>query len=211
MGRLKSIIAVAALAGAAALIGTLAWRHYAMPFVGVELPDTLTAAEAQAVRRVVERARAGARASVRELAGRLEAVEWVRAATVRRIWPSAIRIDLTLDAPAPPGVSALAGNDRAQRVYALLSPWITDAGLTIGALEETRIGGWRVTLGNGVAIVLGDDDLGGRLGRALAVYQIKLIGRMDEVVGMDARYGGGVAVRWRDEAAAAPVMLARQH
>ena len=210
MRQLKSLLAVAALAGAAALIGVVGWRFFEMPFDGVELPDTLTADEAQAVRRVVEQARQGARASVAELARNLEAVDWIRGASVRRIWPRAIRIDLELDAPAPPGGSrVLASHDQAQQVYELLSPWIADAGLTLAALEETDIGEWRVTLGGGVPILLGDDDLGGRLGRALAVYQNELVGRMDEVARIDARYAGGVAVRWRDAADGAPVMLAR--
>lgn len=220
MRSLKSLLAVALLAGAAALVGVVGWRFFEMPFDGVELPDTLTAAETQAVRRVVERWREGASASVAQLARALEETDWIRAANVRHIWPRAIRIDLELHALTPSGLTdALASDDQVRRVYEMLSPWLADAGLSLAALDETDLGEWSLTLGNGVPILLGDDDLGGRLGRALAVYRNELEGRMDQVERIDARYAGGVAVRWRGGSSAPPrgpapasgdaVMLAR--
>lgn len=211
MRSLKSLFAVALLAGAAALVGTVGWRFFELPLDGVELPDTLTAAEAEAVRGVVERWREGARSSVAQLARTLEETDWIRAASVRHIWPRAIRIDLELNALTPSGLTdALASDDQVRRVYEMLSPWLADAGLSLAALEETELGEWSLTLGNGVPILLGDDDLGGRLGRALAVYRNELEGRMDDVERIDARYAGGVAVRWREGAPSGePVMLAR--
>lgn len=217
MRRLKSLLAVAALVGGVALLGVVGWRFFELPFDGVELPDTLTAAEAEAVRRVVERSRHRARASVGQLAGALEEMDWIRAASVRHIWPRAIRIDLELNALQPSDITAaLASDDQVLRVYEMLSPWLADAGLALAALEETAIGEWSLTLGNGVPILLGDDDLGGRLSRALVVYRNELDGRMDDVERIDARYAGGVAVRWRGgssgtpaPAAGEPMMLAR--
>ena len=210
MHQLKSTVAIAALAAAAAFIAVAGWRYATTPFQDVQLPGTLTAAEVEEVRRVVEQARGVAGAGVDELAGALETLDWVRAARARRIWPAAVRIELDLRAAAPPGVSlATASSGETQRLFEVLNPSIADAGLTLAALDETDAGGWRIELGNGVPILLGHEALSERLGRALAVFGDQLSGRVEQVERIDARYASGVAVRWRraDESGQ-PVMLA---
>ena len=207
MHQLKSTFAIAALAAAAAAILFLGWRYATMPFQDVQLPGTLTAAEAEEVRGVVERVRDGA--GVAEVAQALETLDWVRAARTRRIWPAAVRIELDLGAAAPPGVSHAAAPDgEARRLFETLNPAIADAGLTLAALDETEGGGWRVELGNGIPILLGHEALNDRLGRALAVFGDQLSGRVDRVERIDARYASGVAVRWRpeDEAEQRPML-----
>ena len=203
MPRLKSIAAATALAAAIAFIAFAGWRFAATPFQDVQLPRTLSAAEAKRVQRVIERVRARADAGLKELVAALEALDWVRAARARRLWPGAVRIDLDLRAAPPPSVAASAAGATTQRIYEALNPAIADAGLTLAALQRTELGGWRVVLSNGVPILLGDAALSNRLARALAVYDDQLAERVERVDRIDARYASGVAVRWRPVAAVA--------
>ena len=69
------------------------------------------------------------------------------------------------------------------------------------SLQETEVGGWELILEDDVTVMLGAEDINGRLERVLAVYADALGHQMGRVDRIDARYGSGVAVRWRDELA----------
>ena len=91
------------------------------------------------------------------------------------------------------------------QVYGKLSARLAEVGLTLKTLRETDVGGWELTLANGVTVMLGAEDVNGRLERVLAVYADALNHQIARVDRIDARYGSGVAVRWRSEPVEAPL------
>ena len=64
------------------------------------------------------------------------------------------------------------------------------------------MGEWTAILGNGVAVVLGRDDLAARVQRFLVVHEQALSRSTQKVAAVDARYHNGLAVRWRPEVSA---------
>ena len=96
----------------------------------------------------------------------------------------------------------------AMRLYEMLSDRLAAHGIGLARLEQTALGGWRLTLEDGTVVLLGTEDLAARMDRVLIVYEDALRGRAHEVERLDARYGSGVAVRWRADGAGADLLAA---
>ncbi|MCX7065950.1 MAG: cell division protein FtsQ/DivIB, partial [Proteobacteria bacterium] len=70
----------------------------------------------------------------------------------------------------------------------------------IAAVEENVLGEWQVKFTNDLTVLLGHEELLQRVERFSRVYRQVITQRQDEVDHIDARYGNGVAVSWRDGA-----------
>ena len=166
-------------------------------------------------------------ASASGLAGAVQALGWVREVRVRRQWPDALHVavrrhtvaarwgdDGWLTAggevvPTPHGVDAFhagplpvfdtvhADAPRAMRVFGLLNTSAEAAGLAVEGLFEDASGNWTAVVANGVPLLLGARDLRERFARFAAVYRAELIAAGRPIERVDARYDGGIAVRWR--------------
>ena len=66
----------------------------------------------------------------------------------------------------------------------------------VGLSMEAR-GAWSLELDNGIAVVVGREQLRERLQRFLHVYQKELAPRAAQIEKVDIRYTNGVAVKWR--------------
>lgn len=151
--------------------------------------------------------------------------EWIRSASVRKVWPNGIQIRVVEHVPlafwrerqliASDGriisplvvpnipLPLLFGPDGTQKSvleqFELVSQVLSSTDLRPMRLELEARGAWSVTLSSGLLVRLGREDVLARLQRFIAVYKSDLSGRIDQIVGVDARYPHGVSVEWKKE------------
>ena len=223
----KSFVAALMLAAVVGVGTTALWRFLDTPVELVRIAGDLTEIERREIRAAVIETLDSAVTSVVDVVAAIESLGWTRDTRVRRIGSGVIDVSVKREALAArwgnaeyvttagevvgaPGLPdqeetlpTLSGtfstSGEAMQVYGKLSARLADLGLTLKSLEETEVGGWRLILDDDVTVLLGSQDINGRLDRVLAVYANALTYRMEKVDRIDARYGSGVAVRWRDE------------
>lgn len=155
----------------------------------------------------------------------ITALPWVHSASVRRIWPHSLAVDIVEQQPLarwgddalvntdgavfrpasiPDGLPELQGpaSRRADVVAlfrALVGP-LRERGLDIAALRLDRRGSWTVELADGATLEVGTHDVTARLTRFLGALPRlrRQAGRALERV--DLRYPNGFAVQWRKTA-----------
>jgi cell division protein FtsQ len=219
--RLFAVALLAGLAGTALLIGSA----INTPVRVVRVTGDLTAAERSGVEAAVEQRLTGGLfdVSLDELVASVLALGWPRDVRVRRAWPGAIDVTVTKDAivarwggggalnsagevivaaaeqdPSLPLIRCeTASGARAMQIFQMLGQVLGQTGLKIAAIEEDALGEWQVTFSNGLTVALGRDDLLARAERFYRVFAGVIGGRLDSVARVDARYGNGVAVSWR--------------
>ena len=157
-----------------------------------------------------------------------EAVEsrpWVATATVRRVWPDALRVtidahqavaiwgegalmnadaDLFRPSPLPDlALPALAGPPgSAERVlarYRALQARLEPVSLKAVALTLNERRAWTLTLDGGGVVRLGRDSVDARLARFVAAWQQLPETDQRQPAVADLRYPDGFALRWQDE------------
>ncbi|MCC6302414.1 MAG: cell division protein FtsQ/DivIB [Gammaproteobacteria bacterium] len=155
----------------------------------------------------------------------LEELPWVERASVRRVWPDVLQVTVTeeravarwqgggLVNPAgqvfDPG--ALAAEERklpllegpprtstqVMGAYARMNEQIAPQGIAITRLSMDARRSWRLTLDNGMHLILGRKDGERQLERFARFYPGTLAGRVADVEEVDLRYTNGFAVKWR--------------
>ena len=225
--RVKSLVAALMLVAVVGA-GTVGLLHFLdTPVEHVRIAGVLTEIERHEIRAAVSETVDSAVTGVVDVVAAIEALGWTRDTRVRRIGSGVIDVSVNREALAarwgnaeyvttageivgalgPPDPEetlptlsgTLSTSGEAMQVYGKLSARLADLGLMLKALEETEVGGWRLILDDDVTVLLGAEDINGRLERVLAVYANALTYRMEKVDRIDARYGSGVAVRWREE------------
>jgi len=86
--------------------------------------------------------------------------------------------------------------------YQDLSVLLRSRGLAIKELHCDDKRAWALTLNNELKVVIGRDQVMEKMRRFLRVYDQLLSADLERVVSVDVRYNNGVAVRWREPAAA---------
>ena len=226
---LKSLISALMMVAVVAAATTALWRLLDSPVERVRIAGDLTEVERREIRAAVAEALDSAVTGAVDMVAAIEGLGWTRDAQVRRVGPGVIDVSVKREAlaaqwgnaayvttagevvgapgspdpeqPLPKLYGSLSASDEVMDVYDKLSGRLADVGLKLKILEETKVGDWQLLLGNDVTVLLGAEDINLRLERVLAVYANALAHQMDKVDRIDARYGSGVAVRWRDEPA----------
>ena len=219
---LVGVLALAILAG-----GLVSWaRSVDWPIEVVRIDGPVRHTDRERMKSIMARhAEAGfAAMDLTALRRDLVQLPWVREASLRRIWPDTLRVEVrehdpvavwngdalvsdegTVFRPAAfsgDGLARLSGPkgqggamlDRLRAFEQRLAP----LDLGIAALEQDARRAWRLTLENGIVLRLGRDRVAERLGRFRAVWSGVLEPRAGRIDAVDLRYTNGFAVAWRD-------------
>ena len=167
-------------------------------------------------------------ADIKKVKAEAQAHPWVFQVNVERQWPARLVLEVKEEVPvARWGDSGLLNHEgdifwpedasqyqqlpllegpssnTAQMMaqYYELSQRLRHLQLQVDSLQMEARGAWSLKLKNGVTLVLGREDLVGRLERFVSLYQLRLkddieSGRVDRI---DVRYENGVAVKWRPQ------------
>lgn len=153
----------------------------------------------------------------------LETIPWVDRARVERKWPNGVRVFITEHVAAarwgekglmntrgelfltdarhiPQELPQLVGpqgtEGQVARLYLDSYPHLLGVGMRLSRVELDARGAWQLTLGNGVIVRLGRQDVPARLERFIAVASPVVAARAAEVSYVDLRYSNGFSVGW---------------
>lgn len=161
---------------------------------------------------------------VSQIKERLLQFPWVTEASVRRVWPNTIIIQVSEKKPLarwnrsgllatsgeifspakntyPADLPQFIGPDGEQvqllKFYNNLTSILAPLHFKISQLELTSTRSWSLILSNGMKLNIGYKDVLTRIGHFVKVYP-KIVGeRASEVDYIDLRYSNGMAVRWK--------------
>ncbi len=224
------------LAGAGALLYGLVWaggelaRPGTLPLRTAQLHGEFVQVTPAAIRAVLARfAHQGfVYVDTAEVQRSVEALPWIRTASVYRVWPDTLRVEFTEQravarwkggglvnrdgelftpppASYPPDLPLLhAAPEHAPelvRRYREIARILAPLRLAVATLEMDRRRSWRLELDNGITLLLGrEGESYQRLLRFVRTYDRALAGRVDRIEQIDLRYTNGFAVRWREDA-----------
>lgn len=153
----------------------------------------------------------------------LETIPWVDRARVERQWPNGVRVFITEHVAAarwgesglmntrgelflkdarhiPQELPQLVGpsgtEGQVAKLYLESYPRLLGVGMRLSKVELDARGAWQLTLGNGVIVRLGRQDVPVRLERFIAVASPVVAARAAEVSYVDLRYSNGFSVGW---------------
>jgi len=154
----------------------------------------------------------------------VEGLPWVEHASVRRVWPDTLAIDIDEQRPLarwesgglvntrgqvfrpdpdtyPSGLPVFAGPpDTAATLaerFRQVRERLGPLGLQVQRLSLDKRRAWRLDLSNDIELVLGREDSLARLRRFAEVYPKVLAPRAGNIARVDLRYTNGFAVAWR--------------
>ncbi len=155
---------------------------------------------------------------------RIKQMPWVASASVRRIWPATVAIDVNEQHPLarwgagglinvqgklfqppagsdPAGLPELIGPVGSEAMmsarYREVRAMLRPLGLKVARLMQNARRAWSVQLDNGMELVLGRADSLVRLHRFVEVWPRVLVSRQQDIVRVDLRYTNGFAVLWK--------------
>ena len=194
----------------------------------VEMEGEFNRVQGRDIRRVVVRQGPAGFFSVDmgEMRRAVEALPWVAEASVRRIWPNRLGVKVREHVPLaywgedalvsrqgvllrpepdsfPDGLPHFDGPDdlapdlvaRYRDMRRALAP----VGQEVARLEVDDRRSWQLTMGNGIEVVLGRDDVHQRLLRLVHNWPRRLALHEGAIQRVDLRYTNGFAVRWKED------------
>ncbi len=162
-------------------------------------------------------------ADIRDLAAQLRGLSWPSSVAVRRVWPDRLVVTVHKSTPIarwgderyltsagevvslasprqdlPALVCAHADPTAAMEMYRALAATAAPLRLGISRLEQNLLGEWVVGFDNGVSLSLGASQVAERMNRFAYAYARTLHAHMGAIAHVDARYTGGLAVRFNE-------------
>ena len=153
-----------------------------------------------------------------------ESLAWVDRASVRRVWPNILQVEIIeqiplakwkdgrvvnrrgemIDAENGSQLSALplfSGPEGASKILAkrfqLISGQLSVLNLSVAALAINERRAWRVSLSNGLHLLLGRSANEMQIARFSEAYKTVLAEQLEKMQSVDLRYTNGFAVRWK--------------
>ena len=161
--------------------------------------------------------------NVRAVKEAAEALEWVDSASVRRVWPDTLQVEIQEQVPLahwgeehllnqrgemfapsqpPANLPHLEGPEGSAPLaasrYLWLSGLLAPLHLHVAELRQSDRRAWDVRLDNGLHLLLGRAPDEAQVKRFVAAYPRLLAERVQSVALLDLRYTNGFAVRWRE-------------
>jgi len=167
----------------------------------------------------------------RALRQSLQAVAWIRDASMRRVWPDGLDIELQEQRPQArwrsgellsvagqrfrpppesipdglPWLDGAAGDEqRVLEQYRRFAQVLATTGLGIYALTVDQRGSWKLILDNRLELLLGRERTAQRLWRLAQVYNTMVKPKANTIRRVDLRYSNGFAVSWRNDQPSTP-------
>lgn len=159
------------------------------------------------------------------LSNQLAQLPWIETATVQRIWPYKLQINIVEKAPIahwnndnlistqgdtfspgnvniPNNLPWLFGPQGQQNevwtAYQTLSNILIPLNIKIISIALSQRQSWEIKLNNDMLLILGRDDAQSRLQRFVTVYNKIFGGNTNQVDYVDLRYSNGIAVKWKN-------------
>ncbi|GAB1268820.1 cell division protein FtsQ/DivIB [Aurantivibrio infirmus] len=161
-----------------------------------------------------------------EIKSSLEENPWVQQAIVSRRWPDKFYISITEEQPIARWGKTGFLNQRGDIVVVDQHGFLNDLPLLSGNLGQEKsimlyyqqltqllrpydmqiaefycdeLMSWHLTLGSGLSITIGKDQVTEKIQRFLDVYKRSLQVQIDNIAGVDLRYGNGLSVQWKQQ------------
>ena len=164
--------------------------------------------------------------NLNQLRQELQSHPWIHQVSVRREWPSTLKVEVIEEVPIArwgkkgflnrlgdqlslpensnlnslPVLEADFGSSQDMIAqYLLLAELLTPTDLRLTELQRDAVGAWQIETAAGVRIVLGRDQIIEKIRRLIVVWGSGLDIQLNNIATIDLRYPNGLAVSWRDQ------------
>ena len=164
--------------------------------------------------------------NLNQLRQELQSHPWIHQVSVRREWPSTLKVEVIEEVPIArwgkkgflnrlgdqlslpensnlnslPVLEADFGSSQAMIAqYLLLAELLAPTDLRLTELQRDAVGAWQIETASGVKIVLGRDQIIEKIRRLIVVWGSGLDVQLNNIATIDLRYPNGLAVSWRDQ------------
>ena len=164
--------------------------------------------------------------NLNQLRQELQSHPWIHQVSVRREWPSTLKVEVIEEVPIArwgkkgflnrlgdqlslpensnlnslPVLEADFGSSQDMIAqYLLLAELLTPTDLRLTELQRDAVGAWQIETAAGVRIVLGRDQIIEKIRRLIVVWGSGLDVQLNNIETIDLRYPNGLAVSWRDQ------------
>ena len=164
--------------------------------------------------------------NLNQLRQELQSHPWIHQVSVRREWPSTLKVEVIEEVPIArwgkkgflnrlgdqlslpensnlnslPVLEADFGSSQDMIAqYLLLAELLTPTDLRLTELQRDAVGAWQIETASGVRIVLGRDQIIEKIRRLIVVWGSGLDVQLNNIATIDLRYPNGLAVSWRDQ------------
>ena len=164
--------------------------------------------------------------NLNQLRQELQSHPWIHQVSVRREWPSTLKVEVIEEVPIArwgkkgflnrlgdqlslpensnlkslPVLEADFGSSQDMIAqYLLLAELLAPTDLKLTELQRDAVGAWQIETAAGVRIVLGRDQIIEKIRRLIVVWGSGLDVQLNNIATIDLRYPNGLAVSWRDQ------------
>ena len=164
--------------------------------------------------------------NLNQLRQELQSHPWIHQVSVRREWPSTLKVEVIEEVPIArwgkkgflnrlgdqlslpensnlkslPVLEADFGSSQDMIAqYLLLAELLAPTDLRLTELQRDAVGAWQIETASGVRIVLGRDQIIEKIRRLIVVWGSGLDVQLNNIETIDLRYPNGLAVSWRDQ------------
>ena len=164
--------------------------------------------------------------NLNKLRQELQSHPWIHQVSVRREWPSTLKVEVIEEVPIArwgkkgflnrlgdqlslpensnlkslPVLEADFGSSQDMIAqYLLLAELLAPTDLRLTELQRDAVGAWQIETAAGVRIVLGRDQIIEKIRRLIVVWGSGLDVQLNNIATIDLRYPNGLAVSWRDQ------------